>query len=135
MRDKLKILTLLAVGLTIVPLLGCGDDEGPGMTFVNPSTIRVVNDLEGPVLFFFARPCGTTDWGEDLLPSDPVNGTIQPGNSKDFTVEAGCYDLRAQHLETVDPGPLITKEIFDQTASPVSILTWRLSEGAPGGPS
>jgi hypothetical protein len=102
--------------------------------FENPSTVRVINNLGGPVLFFFVRGCGTTDWGDDLLPLDPVEGTIQPGASKDFTVEAGCYDFKADHLETIDPGPLVTKETYDQAASPVAIVTWTL-EATPGGPA
>ncbi|MDH3732482.1 MAG: hypothetical protein OEU54_03070 [Gemmatimonadota bacterium] len=122
------------VAAVLLPIAACSSDAPMGPTFQNPSTIRVANNLLGPVLFFRVRACGTTDWGQDLLPTDPIEGTIQPGESKDFTVEAGCYDLQAQHLETTDPGPLITKETFDQNASTVAILNWTLEE-TPGGPS
>lgn len=125
---------MLAAVVMAVSIAACSDSEPTAPPLQNPSTIRVENNLGGPVLFFFVRACGSTDWGEDLLPLDPVQGTIQPGSSKDFTVEAGCYDMQAQHLETTDPGPLLTKETFDQTASTVSILTWSL-EDTPGGPS
>ena len=118
---------LLAVG-------ACGDSAPTGPEFENPSTIRVDNQLQGPVLFFRVRACGTVDWSEDLLPNDPVDGTIQPGTIKDFTVEAGCYDLQVQHLETTDPGPLA--DAGDRghcRQSPVTTATWTLrGEEAPG---
>lgn len=112
----------------VLPIAACNSDKVTGPPIENPSTIRVVNNLFGPVLFFYVRACGTTDWGEDLLPLDPIEGTIQPGDSKDFTVEAGCYDLRARHLETADPGPLIDKEEQDVNASPLAIHTWVLQD-------
>lgn len=124
----------LMVAAVALPLAACGDDTlDPGEQFENPSTVRVQNELMGPILFFHARACGTTNWGPDLLPLGPVEGTIQPGDSKDFTVEAGCYDFRAQHLETTDPGPLITKIMADKVASPVTILTLTFTE-VPSGP-
>jgi hypothetical protein len=134
-RKILKFVGTLTAVIMLVSIAGCSSDDGPmNPIFINPSVVRVENNLSGPVLFFRVRGCGTTDWGEDLLPTDPINGTIQPGASKDFTVEAGCYDLQAQHLETTDPGPLITKEIFDVAASPVTIFTWPLDE-VPTGPA
>ena len=130
-----KLAGVLLFAAMLSPLAGCGDDPfDPIQNFVNPSTIRVKNDLMGPVLFFFVRSCGTTAFSEDLLSNDPVEGTIQPGAQKDFTVEAGCYDLFAQHLETSEPGPLTDKMIFDQIASPVTALIWVLDE-ITGGPN
>ncbi len=135
---RMRVFGLLAAVALALPLTGCGDDPPTGPDFANPSTIRITNELQGPVLFVFFRPCGTTEWGEDQLairavrmgknPNDPIESVIQPTESKDFTVEAGCYDLRADHLETTDPGPLIIKSTEDQSASPVSILTWILTE-------
>jgi len=118
---------LIAIG-TMSPLVAaCGDDGPTGPNFTNPATITVQNELPGPVLFFRARPCGTTDWGEDLLPSDPIAGTIQPGESKDITVEAGCYDLQAQALPGTEPSPnLITYEVFDQQVTTSQAFTWIL---------
>ena len=132
-RKILKMAAGAFAAVAIVSLAACSDDEPTGPEFENPSTVRVVNQLFGPVLFFRVRACGTSAWGDDLLPLDPVEGTIQPGASKDFTVEAGCYDFQAQHLETTDPGPLITKETFDRVASPVTTVTWVL-EDLPAGP-
>lgn len=121
-----------AVALLLV-VGACGDSAPTGPTFQNPSTIRVDNQLQGPVLFFRVRACGTVDWSEDLLSNHPVDGTIQPGATKDFTVEAGCYDLQAQHLATPDPGPLLTQETEDIVASPVTPATWTLrGQPTPG---
>lgn len=133
---KRRLLGVLAVVALALPFAACGDDAmAPTQMFDNPSLIRVVNNLGGPVLFFQVRTCGTTGWSEDLLdPIDPILGTIQPGDSKEFTVESGCYDLRAQHLESVDPGPLVEKISRDQVASPIATLVWNLDPIA-GGPS
>ncbi len=134
-KNLMRVLAVAAVAAVAVPMAACNGDNGNQMMFVNPSTVRVTNNLAGPVLFFRVRACGTTNWGNDLLPNDPVNGRINPGNSRDFTVEAGCYDLQAQHLpDDQGPGQLVTKEIMNQIASPVAILTWELTE-APGGPN
>ncbi|MCG8466609.1 MAG: hypothetical protein MJB57_00155 [Gemmatimonadetes bacterium] len=133
MLNRRNLAGLLFLSALVVPIAGCGDDTiDPTMNFVNPSTIRVTNNLEGAVLFFFVRTCGTTNWGEDLLPLDPLEGVISVGTSKDFTVEGGCYDLWAQHLEGPAPGPLIDKMAFDQVASPVAILNWVLEEISSG---
>ena len=127
-QKRYAIVALVAIGLS---LAACGDSDPvvPEPVFDSPSTVRVVNRLLGPVIYVFARPCGTSDWGSDLLGTDhPVEGTIQPGESKDFTVEAGCYDLRADHLETIPPAPLITKMLFNQAASPVTPVIWTLED-------
>jgi len=147
MLDRIRrSLTGVAVAAVLLTAAACSDSSGPGGgvagcftpagtgTCINPSTIRVQNNLLGPVLFFKVRVCGTTEFSADLLSNDPIEGTIQPGTQKDFTVEQGCYDLRAEHLMTTDPGPLVIKEISDVSVSPVSVFTWPLSE-TPGGPS
>ncbi len=122
---------VIALAAIAWSLSGCGDSDPmvPEPTFDNPSTVRVINRLAGPVLFVHAKPCGTQDWGEDLFRTNhPIEGTIQPGNSRDFTVEAGCYDLRARHLETTEAGPQIEKFAFNQAASPVTPIIWTLEE-------
>ena len=130
-----KLTRLLVLAAVALPLAACGDDVVAPPVFENPSTVTIVNELLGPVLFFRVRACGTTPWSEDLLPNDPVTGTIQPGTQKDVTVEAGCYDFQAQHLpDTSGPGELITKEIENQVASPAAPVTWVLVEN-PGNPA
>ena len=127
---RLRWFPTLTLAMVAWLVSGCGDDSMPtAPLFDNPSTIRVVNRLAGPVIYVFARPCGTSDWGADLFATDdPVEGTIQPGGSKDFTVEAGCYDLQARHLETTEPGPLVEKFAYNQAASPVTPIIWTLEE-------
>ncbi len=129
MSLRYKVSRVLAAMTIVVVVAGCGDNTpvAPVDPFENPSTIRVVNALNGPVLFFYARTCGTQAWGDDLLPLDPEEGTIQPGSTKEFTVEAGCYDLWARHLETIEPGPLVDKREFDQQTSQVTALVWVLA--------
>ncbi|WP_428276558.1 hypothetical protein [Candidatus Palauibacter sp.] len=125
-QKRYAIVAIVAIGLS---LAACGEDDPvvPEPMFDSPSTVRVVNRLLGPVIYVFARPCGMSDWGSDLLGTDhPVEGTIQPGGQRDFTVEAGCYDFRAQHLETTEPGPLLEKMLFNQAASPVTPVIWTL---------
>ena len=125
-QKRYAIVAVMTMGLA---LSACGDSGSIGPTFDSPSTVRVVNQLFGPVIYFFARPCGAADWGHDLFGTDdPVAGTIQPGQSRDFTVEAGCYDLRAQYLESTEPGPLLEKTLFSQTASPVTPVVWTLED-------
>ena len=135
-RSNRGLLSALTVAAIALPLVGCGEEPvAPEPTFDNPATIRVRNNLDGAVLFFYKRDCGAEEWSEDLLPNDPVEGTIQPGASKDFTVEAGCHDLWARHLETVDPGPLVDKQLFNQSVSPVNVFIWNLdSIGTGSGP-
>ncbi len=135
---RTRLFTLLAAVALALPLAGCGDDPPTGPNFENPSTIRISNELMGPVLFVFFRPCGTTEWGEDQLairavrlgknPNDPIESVIQPTEAKDFTVEAGCYDLRADHLESPEPGILIIKTRDNVVVSPVSPFEWALTE-------
>ena len=133
LRRKRKLLGALAVAAIALPLVGCGEDPiAPEATFDNPATIRVRNNLGGAVLFFYNRGCGTTDWSADMLSNDPVDGTIQPGDSKDFKVEAGCYDFWVRHLETVDPGPLVDKQIFNAAVSPVNVFIWNLDDIGDG---
>ena len=131
---KRRLLGVLAVVAVALPFAACGDDAmAPPPQLDNPSLVLVRNNLLGPVLFFFARSCGTTGWGGDLLSNHPVDGTIQPGAEKEFTVEAGCYDFFAQHLENTDPGgqELIDKMIFGENLSPVATFVWNLDEGEP----
>ena len=127
---KPKWFAAFALATMVWLVSGCGDDALPTEPILdNPSTIRVVNRLAGPVIYVYARPCGTSDWGADLFRTDdPIDGTIQHGGSKDFTVEAGCYDLQARHLETTEPGPLVEKFAYNQAASPVTPIIWTLEE-------
>ena len=100
--------------------------ESVDMVFLPPaSAIRAINRMGGPVIFFYSRKCGTSDWGEDMLPPGPT-GVIHSGESWDFTVKAGCYDLWASHLESLTPGPLLDKFAFDIVTSRTMAAVWSI---------
>ena len=89
----------LILATAALALPACGDDGSlpPDVR----GTIQVVNQsLEFHILTFQDRACGTTIWDLDLLTNDPCTqeggaGCIAPQHSRQFTVEAGCYDLKA----------------------------------------
>lgn len=99
MKDVLascrRLQALITLGLIAAALsLGCGGDDG--MTNPdNPATIRIQNNMIGPVIFVFFRSCGSFQWGEDRLGETE---RIEPGDDREWTVEAGCWDLRADVL-------------------------------------
>ena len=104
---------VLGLGLTL-GLGACGDDEPTAPQ--NAGTIRVENQFPGSVLHLFLKECGTSAWGEDRLPQTP-DGTIAPGSSRDFTVEAGCWDVGADvFTKPFDQDPteedLVREEVF-----------------------
>lgn len=89
----------LALALLLAVAAGCGGDEGPqGPT--DPATIRVDNQFGGPVLEVYLKGCGTAGWGDDRL---GTNETIASGATRDFVVEAGCWDLAAEVLAEPPP--------------------------------
>lgn len=127
MLRKRTLPLLIALGAVSAGVTACGDDGTTGPVFTNPATVTIQNELPGPVLFVYARACGTTDWGEDLLPPGPVEGTIQPGASKDITLEAGCYDLRADALPGTEPSPnLVMHEALNSQLTTAQPLIWIL---------
>lgn len=94
-------LVALVLGLLLAVAAGCGGDDGPEAP-ANPATIRVDNQFGGPVLEVFLKQCGTPGWGEDRLGD---NETIASGATRDFVVEAGCWDLAAEVLAQPPPTP------------------------------
>lgn len=91
----------LILAAAVLALPACGDDGSLPPPEVR-GTIEVVNesaDLQLWKLFF--RRCGTTNWDLDRLPNTPctADGCIAPQESRQFIVEAGCYDLRADFAD------------------------------------
>ncbi len=117
---------LLGVVLLGTVLVACGDDGPTEPT--NTPNFRVENRVQGPILFLHTRPCGTSNWSLDLLPDHPVDGTIQPGESKDMYVEPGCHDFRAEHLETIEPGPVVPKFLLGQNVVAERVTTWTIED-------
>ena len=128
--------SVLACALVAVGAAACGGGT-TNPTYDNPSELRIENGTRGSIIYVHARACGTTDWGDDLFMSDhPVDGTIAPDATRTFILEAGCYDIRAQHLESSIPGPLIDKFLNNQTLSTDSPVEWRVTHGTdPDEPS
>ena len=127
-----KLVSILAAGVLLGAVACSSDGPTQPPPIQNPATIRVINGTSGKIIFLFFRDCGSTNWGDDRLPEDPVTGVIVPTESKDFTVEEGCYDLRADHLEGPQPGPLVTETSLNRVVIKGTTLTWVVSGEPPG---
>ncbi len=120
-----RTLALLATIAVAVPLAGCGSDEN-GIVFEDPATITVRNLTNGKILRVFFKTCGAAAWGSDRLPNDPIEGVIDVGTSRSFTVEAGCYDMKADHFTgpEPEPDPLPTVEQFGIIVASSAPFIW-----------
>ena len=107
---RFRTFALVAAIAATVPLAGCGDDEE--ILFEDPATITVRNQTNGKILRVFFKTCGAASWGNDRLPDDPVEGVINVGSSKSFTVAAGCYDMKADHFSGPNPEPEPLPEVI-----------------------
>ncbi|MFQ5689529.1 MAG: hypothetical protein ACE5HQ_04580 [Gemmatimonadota bacterium] len=97
--------SLLTAGVIVLAVLaviaGCGGSSQPTIPPDNSATIRILNSTQGgPILFVFFRDCNTISWGSDQLGQ---NETIPPGGTRNFTVQAGCHDLKATALTAPAP--------------------------------
>ena len=132
---RFKTFALMVVIAASVSTLGCGDDE---VTFQDQATIRITNRTGGKILRVFFKTCGAALWGEDRLPSDPVTGVIEVNASRDLSVEAGCYDLKADHFSgpTSEPEPLpeVIREAALVTVGAVYQWDVLAEVDDPGGP-
>ena len=106
---------VLALAGVLAGVTGCDDIIG-----ANAATIIVENNATiVPVWNLYFSPCGNGTWGEDRLDEDE---TIAPGDSREFGVDVGCYDLRAvfsdasfaeDHGIQLDEGDEFTWELVD----------------------
>ncbi len=129
-RVSLAVLGIMALGF----VAGCGDSTS-GPTIENPMTIRITNNTLGKVLFVFFRECGAANWGIDRLDNHPVTGVIEIGASKNFTEEAGCWDLRADHKSgPEDQDPLETQIEQSVIVAVGTTYEWTLKQAEQGGP-
>lgn len=133
-----KLAALFVLPLAALALSGCGGDDGTTPPPDERGTIEVVNqtaDLHVFMLFF--RECGTTQWGLDRLPDDPCTsiGCIAPSESRDFVVEAGCYDLKAD-LADLDVQQVVASDsIMDFVVLVDGTATWTVNPTQePSGP-
>lgn len=126
----------LFVGLLALGHWGCGDDDGTLPPPEDRGTIEVVNQTSLQVFMLFFRQCGTTDWGLDRLPNTPCadDGCIAPSETRRFTVEAGCHDLRADLADLEAMEVVAADSTFDFVVLAGSTSTWVISAGGPPEP-
>ena len=108
----------------LLAALGAAPIPARAATPAGRGVLQVTNALGGPILFLFARECGTQDWGIDRLPPDPVKGTIQPGDSTTLELSPGCWEMRVDHLATLAPGQLLTKATRLDPVLPGTRTSW-----------
>lgn len=82
-RVRSSLLLVAALAAT-----ACRDATG-----LQDATITLVNQSALRVEYVFISQCTDPDWGPDRLEADEI---IAAGASRQFTVEAGCWDMQAQ---------------------------------------
>lgn len=105
----------LALALSVATFTGCDEITGNG----DEATIIVENNTSVSVFYMYISECGDDEWGNDELGSSE---TISPGEDREFDVEAGCWDLRAEFSDEtfaedfgidLDEGDEFTWELVD----------------------
>lgn len=87
--DIRRTLGVLVLALAVAGLTGCTDD----ITGSDDATIIVQNNATASVAELYIADCGSEVWGTDRLGS---NETIAPREDREFGVDDGCWDLRAE---------------------------------------
>lgn len=85
-------LDLLALTLATLALAACGKGDSTGPSASEAGTIVLLNDSSTPVVEVNFSSCDDDSWGPNRLASAEALG---PGAIRDWSVEAGCYDVRA----------------------------------------
>jgi len=87
---------LMAAALFALATAACSDDtDSPSGPTPPPAvgTIVIRNDANGPIDRVNFNGCDNPDWGENRL---NAGETIEPGATRSWTTEPGCYDIRAR---------------------------------------
>ncbi|OGO11215.1 MAG: hypothetical protein A2Z66_06825 [Chloroflexi bacterium RBG_13_66_10] len=104
------VLTLGALAL-LAAILACSiSGGGPGS-----GVFRLDNQSGQTICYVYISPTTSSEWGDDWLGSTEV---VEDGDTRDFSVSAGDYDLRA---DTCD-GTAIS-EVYGVTV-PSGGYTW-----------
>lgn len=93
----ISIRNMAGVAVASIALSACGDL--PETPLVQPGTqtgqVVFTNPTPRPVILLQFNPCNQRIMGSPDFGPDRLNGRIAPGASRQFTVSAGCYNLRA----------------------------------------
>lgn len=113
---------LVAV-IALAALAACGGDvAGPVPspdTGTSTTGIRLTNSSDRAAWYVYARACGTTAWGSDLLGSSNI---LQIDESVTLALAPGCWDVRARTTtstgrEAVYPN----RQVIDGALLPLTI--------------
>jgi hypothetical protein len=73
-----------------------GGGKGGGGSTDRPATLTLVNNSSSSVCYVYISPSTESSWGDDWL---GASETVSSGDSRDFEVTAGTYDLRADDCD------------------------------------
>lgn len=86
----LAVATVSLTGCFQMPMAGGGgggtSGGGGGRT-----ELMLINNTGVPIYYVYISPCSSSSWGDDQLGSN----VVMPGNTWTWTMNAGCYDLKA----------------------------------------
>jgi len=95
-RHASLVAALLVVGA--VTLTGCfqmpmrgGSGGVTGGSSGGRTELVLINNTGVPIYYVYISSCSSSSWGEDQLGSN----VVMPGNTWTWTMNAGCYDLKA----------------------------------------
>lgn len=86
-----KLAAFAAVALLSVASAACGSDSN-GPSAPRNGTITMLNQSDAPIDAVYISSCSDESWGPDRL---AAGESIATGQSRDFTLPAGCYDIKA----------------------------------------
>ena len=80
----------LTIGAVMVATLASCAGEMYGPTTGSDASLAITNLTAQAVWYVNVRPCGTTDWGRDVLGT----GVVTTGETVQRAIPSGCHDVR-----------------------------------------
>ncbi len=74
-----------------MPMAGGGGGTSTGGGGGGRTELVLINNTGVPIYYVYISSCSSSSWGEDQLGSN----VVMPGNTWTWTMDAGCYDLKA----------------------------------------